>query len=465
VLLAGCIGAASSLLALPLIPAVKHDLGPATVSADVSVGRGDTVLVVPPLGTISAGTHPAPLRLNITFAIVDFEALGHLATTPSGRDGLRADIDADLRALAVRVALQIVIGGAVVGSLVAAAIWHLRWAQLASGAGGGFAVMAALVLLTAATFELDAFKEPRFTGTLASAPQVIQTLQERVSVLDELRSRYDVATQRLSNLLVLMTKPDRDLRSNTDVLVHVSDIHANPIGLEITRQLAQDFDADAVLDTGDLGSSTIDTGELTKLAVPLDNRLAKLIQDIRVPYLFVPGNHDSPQLRSALRGTDNVRVLDGKSASVGKLQILGWGDPTFSTEPTRTKDDNEERLEASKLVANRASELEPDLIGVHDERLAHSSIGEVPLIVSGHTHRRGFEEVDGTLVLTVGSTGATGLESFTVEAEMDYEAEVLYFRSRRLVAVDYVRFRGLGSDFEVERKTVAVQSETALSGA
>ena len=250
-LLAGCIGATSSLLALALIPAAKHDLGPASVSADVSVGKGHTVVAVPLLGTISAATHPAPLRFNITFASVDFEALGHLATTPSGREGLRADIDADLRALAIRVALQIVMGGAVVGSLVAAAIWHFRWAQLASGAGGGFAVMAALVLLTAATFELDAFKEPRFTGTLASAPHVIQTLQERVSVLDELKSRYEVATQRLSNLLVLMTKPNRDLRSNTDVLVHVSDIHANPIGLEITRQLAHEFDAEAVLDTGD----------------------------------------------------------------------------------------------------------------------------------------------------------------------------------------------------------------------
>jgi hypothetical protein len=158
-------------------------------------------------------------------------------------------------------------------------------------------------------------------------------------------------------------------------------------------------------------------------------------------------------------------VLDGKSVPVGDLRILGWGDPTFSTESTRTEDDNAVRLEASTIVANRASELQPDVIAVHDERLAQRSLGEVPLIVSGHTHRRRFKEVDGTLDLTVGSTGATGLESFTVEAEMDYEAEVLYFRSRRLVAVDYVRFRGLGSDFEVERKTVEAQGETAASGA
>ena len=42
-------------------------------------------------------------------------------------------------------------------------------------------------------------------------------------------------------------------RSQT-VILHISGIHSNPLGLEVARQLAASFRVDAVLDTGDLTS-------------------------------------------------------------------------------------------------------------------------------------------------------------------------------------------------------------------
>jgi hypothetical protein len=110
-------------------------------------------------------------------------------------------------------------------------------------------------------------------------------------------------------------------------------------------------------------------------------------------------------------------------------------------------------------VAADVETLAPDVLAVHDLRLAEEALGDVPLVLAGHTHERASEEVDGTLVLTVGSTGATGLGSFLVETDLPYEAEVVYFRDEAPAAVDYVRFFGLGEEFEIDREVVEPPEE------
>lgn len=91
---------------------------------------------------------------------------------------------------------------------------------------------------------------------------------------------------------------------------------------------------------------------------------------------------------------------------------------------------------------------------VHDLRQAEQSTGSVPVVVAGHLHERTDEERDGTRLLTVGSTGATGLGSFTVETSEPYEAQVLRFRDGGLVAIDYLTVEGIGGDFTLERRLV-----------
>ena len=77
--------------------------------------------------------------------------------------------------------------------------------------------------------------------------------------------------------------------------------------------------------------------------------------------------------------------------------------------------------------------------------------------MAGHVHRRTSQTEGGTLTLTVGSTGSTGLGSFTVESEQAYEAQVLHFRQGRLDVVDYVTVRGISGDFSVERQVVNLE--------
>ncbi|HEX2196748.1 MAG TPA: metallophosphoesterase family protein, partial [Actinomycetota bacterium] len=294
----------------------------------------------------------------------------------------------------------------------------------------------------------DAFEQPRFTGALVRAPVVIEALQSGEVTLGSIQSRYETAAERLSDLMTLVAQPDRDPGTDSVAILHVSDVHSNPLGVQLARQLAAQFEVDAVIDTGDL----------TNFGLTVEARIGRLIERIEVPYYLVPGNHDSAANEAALDRVPNLTVLDGAVAEVEGVRILGWGDPTDTNWNNIPPEEAAEiRVEEGEATAAEVERLEPDVLAVHDKRLAEASYGDVPLVIAGHYHRRLVEEEEGTRVLSVGSTGATGLKFF-VEAERDYEAEVLYFRGGRAVAVDYVRFSGLGSDFEIERD--ALDDET-----
>ena len=56
------------------------------------------------------------------------------------------------------------------------------------------------------------------------------------------------------------------------------------------------------------------------------------------------------------------------------------------------------------------------MLAVAGLAMADQSVGHVPLVICGDVHERTEHEKDGTRLLTVGSTGATGLGSFTVRS-------------------------------------------------
>ena len=440
-LLAGCFGAAAAYAALGLLPAVGHEAGPATLEASLAPGAGSTVLRIPPLGTVAANTHTPPVTLRMTLSEVDVTRLAERVGDAAARAELADAVEEDLRALGPRLAWQSCLGAAVAGAIAAALLPRRRPSLVIAGAAGAAVLAAVLVGATGASFDVEAFEEPRFTGALVRAPVVIEALQSGRVTLGDIESRYETAAGRLSDLLALVADPNQDPASDSVALLHVSDIHSNPLGVQLARQLAERFDVDAVVDTGDL----------TSFGVTAEARIGKLIARIGVPYYLVPGNHDSAANEAALDRVANVTVLDGAVADVEGIRILGWGDPTDTNWDRLPPDEAAEiRIEEGEETAAEVARLGPDVLAVHDSRLAEASYGGVPLVLAGHYHRRIVAEEDDTTVLSVGSTGATGLKFF-VEAARDYEAEILYFRDGRAVAVDYVRFSGLGSEFEIER--------------
>lgn len=449
--LTGIVGAA---LALWLLPPTGSQLGPAKVEVSGTLGTGRTILQITPFGTISARTHASPLDVTASLEQVDIEELGSTITTAVGRRELRDEIESQMPGVLARAVGIDVFAAVIVGGLLGAAMFRhrRRAAPIAALAAGVTTTL--LFLATTQTYDQERFDNARYTGSLARARQVIETLTEHTTTLDEARTRYQVAAQRVSELMILLARPDVNPATDTTAILHISDIHANPIGLEIAQELALEFDVAGVVDTGDLASSFLDTGEVSALAGPLDRLMVREIENFDVPYVFVAGNHDSPRLIASVADAANATVLDGETANIAGIEILGWGDPTYSTTPIPESVKAEQRLEFADEVATDVRSERPDVLAVHDAALASASEGLVPLVISGHFHGRGgIDEVDGTRFLVVGSTGATGIKSLTVEADLLYEAEILYFRADRLVAVDYVTLKGLGEDFTLERNS------------
>ena len=440
-------GGLAALLLLRFIPLPTQDLGPARVRTTARLGGGDTAVLIPPLGQISAKTHAMPLTFAIELVQLDLPRLGVSVSTEAGRDALQTRIQSDLADALRRTGVLLVAAGTIIGALVGALMPYRKWKYILAAATGGFVAVAGLFGLALITFNPDGWDEPKYTGTLARAPDMLEAVNRSLGSLDNLRDRFEVASQRISDLVTLLARPLDDPSGGTNAILHVSDIHSNPLGVEVTRQLASQFGVSAVIDTGDL----------TSFGNPVEARVGDLIDGFPVPYVFVPGNHDSAANRAVLDNIEEVTLLDRETATVGGLDVLGWADPTFTaSNRITTEEGNAVREEEAALVADKVAELTPDVLAVHDERLAEDSYGEVPLVLAGHTHERDSRIEEGTILLVVGSTGATGLGSFTVEADLPYEAQVIYFRDGLPSAVDYVSFKSLGSEFDIEREVLEV---------
>jgi hypothetical protein len=98
------------------------------------------------------------------------------------------------------------------------------------------------------------------------------------------------------------------------------------------------------------------------------------------------------------------------------------------------------------------------VVAVHDDRMAESVAGRVPLVISGHFHKPSARVVDGTLFLRVGTTGGSGFTVFTRTGGTPLSAEILYFKPAApasLVAYDEVTQSPETGDLTVKRHLVA----------
>lgn len=447
-----CAGAVAAIAAVSLGVAVRGPVGPGEVEVRVrATAVGRTELALPPFGRISAPTHPFPVALEARVDSLDVEQLQRVLADPAPQTHLRRQVEADLRPL-LDDARTLVIGVSVLAGAAAGALLpRRRWPFLAVGAAGGLLGVALPLVFTVATFDARAFERfPTFEGPIERAPALLAAVQSRFDDFDlVVRDRVSTLSRRVAQLYASVATEPGDPAGEVRIL-HVSDIHSNPVGIELARQLAEDFDVAAILDTGDI----------TSFGLPVEARIGQLVVDLPVPYYLVPGNHDSAENRAALAATPNVTVLDGTVATIGGIEVLGVADPTFTADgDLPTERANLAKLAQAPAVAQEVRRLQPDVLAVHDQRQASRAAGLVPLVLAGHTHARAASAettADGTtLTLIVGSTGATGLGSFTVESDLAYEADVLRFRDRRLVAADRVRFAGVGGAFTIERVLAA----------
>lgn len=395
-------------------------LGPFRVQLSANFGHGDTVIELPPFGTLSADTHAAPLHITATLENVGIDQLSGaiqqdgVATLVSRtqREALNA-----VEPFAIRLFI-VAMCGAIVLSLVA---FRRRWRSVLIALLAAFVAVGGTELAAYATFQPSAFAQPTFTGSLVLAHQLIGPVEIATGRLqdftDELSRIIAGSAQVYASIQVLPGNPEQEIR-----VLHISDIHLSPLGMKFAQELARSFDADFVLDTGDI----------TSFGTPAENFILSYIPGFHIPYVFVRGNHDSADLQRAVGHIKNARVLDGQTATIDGIAIYGLGDPVFTPNKLTVGDDRQIADEVASAglrikgdLAGRATA--PDIVAVHDDRMTAGLAGEVPLVLSGHFHVTESRNVRGTLFLRVGSTGGAGANVFTQEGGIPLSAQILYF--------------------------------------
>ena len=447
---------------LALLVAGRHEyaLGPFRVEFFGRPGPSGTELALPPFGRLEADTHVPPLKLSATLQEVAAAELSEIVRH-KGVDGLALEVEEEApRALAsygLR-SLGIVLVGATGAGLL---IYRDRWRPAVVGIVAAGLIFGGASGISWLTFRPEAFLSPTFSGSLALAPRLVGPIRDAGGRIDDFRLELErLVGGAVAAYTTIATAPPT---TGADTLVlHISDIHLSPIGMDFAQRLAASFEVDLVLDTGDL----------TSFGSPLEQGITSRIGEFDVPYVFVRGNHDSALTVNEVLAQPNAIVLRHEMQEVAGLRIYGAPHPLFT--PTLERDypgeDIEETvLAVGEVVADQVAELGPDLLAVHDDRMAEASVGLVPVVVSGHFHENAVGVEEGTILLRVGTTGAGGLDTFTAPRAIPLSAQLLYFDGDpvELVAWDTVQLDPITQDLSVRRHLageVAGEMEPAPQG-
>jgi predicted phosphodiesterase len=440
------VGVAGMWLALLLAGRNDYGVGPFRVELYARPGAGMTEIALPPFGRIQADTHLSPVRLTATVDAVDPQDLSAVVAL-RGIDGLIRETErgaySALRRYAVRT-LVVALAGALAASLLT---YRQRWSRVLLGLAGAVVTLGVSGGLAWATFQPSAFLQPTFTGSLTLAPRLIGPLQEATGRIEDFRiqlARLVGAAADAYDVIVNVPRPS----GRGITVLHISDIHLSPIGMDFAQRLARSFDVDLVVDTGDL----------TSFGTPLEEGILRRIPEFDVPYVFAPGNHDSDAITARVAAAENAVVLEGQIVEVDGLRIFGAAHPLFTPSASREPDPvgiATTVRDAGEALTERIAALlpQPDLVAIHDDRMAEPWAGLVPLVISGHFHESDVREIDDTLFLRVGSTGGGGLEGLAGET---LTAEILHFEGEppALVAYDLVDLDPDTGDLTVRRNLI-----------
>ena len=444
------VGLAGTWLGVTLGGRSGSKMGPFNVQLSAGFGRGQTEMVLPPLGRITADTHTAPLSFRATLREVDIRHLTRLVRDRSVRK-IADEMSVSVRRRIVPFGFQL-LGAAMLGGLAVAALaFRTNWRAVLLSLVVPVTVVGGSELAAWATYDSNAFLAPRFSGSLALAPKLVGDVETAAARIDAFRlelQRIVSGAARVYSQIQTRQFPGNQIR-----VLHIADVHLSPLGLEFARQLSEAFDVDVVVDTGDL----------TSFGTAAEDLIARFIPGFRRPYLFVPGNHDGPSIEAAMARAPNVTVLDGAPVERAGITFYGLRHPVFTPNKEAAIDDAEFEARARQAGQRISSDVQtmptpPAVVAVHDDRMAEPIAGRAPVVISGHFHQPAARVMDGTLFLRTGTTGGSGFTVFTQEGGIPLSAEILYFEPGAppaLVAFDRITQSPESGNLSVERHLVA----------
>lgn len=455
--------------------------------------HGGTEVDIPPLGSLHLSSHQGPIHLKVALGSLDQQRTEALIDDPAaiGEAGQHA-VD-DVTGGVLRLGLR-ALGAAVLCALVFSTLIFRNARRVAWSGTIALVVTAGSLGLAAATVNPGSVAEPRYEGLLVNAPAVVGDARRIADNYGRYADQLSELVSNVSRIYTTVSKlPVYQPAAGTTRILHVSDLHLNPASWGLIKTVVQNFDIDAVIDTGDM----VDWGSTA------EEQYVANISSLKVPYVYVRGNHDSGAIQAAVARQKNAIVLDNSITTVGGLTIAGIGDPQFTPDksvqvPPALADDpaaNPLIQSGTQLATTiRGSKTKVDVALVHDPAMAGPLSGVVPLVLAGHLHKREVstlppvDPVQGgssaspsvapepsgadpggpgraaqptTRLMVEGSTGGAGLRGLENDKPTPLTLSVLYFdENHQLKAYDDIQLGGTGeSNVEMQRKVVGQDIE------
>jgi len=270
------------------------------------------------------------------------------------------------------------------------------------------------------TYQPDQLTRFRTTGLLG-------TVRSNAGLLAGVETRAQEATPYVTNLLALSAAlqakfvPADITKPSAARFLLVSDIHgANQY--PVMKRIIDDEKITAVIDSGDL----LNFGNVTEAQLA---GIFTSIKNLRVPYIFVRGNHDASSLADQglldrMATIPNVVLLEPTPQSYTELGVngvvlAGFNDPRFFGDDNKNISQKEQpAAEAfNRAFANRPR---PDIVITH-EPTAAKMVESATLLVNGHLHK---DELEGNRIGVGTFTGGGTMSHFILASTGDQPGEL-----------------------------------------
>jgi len=446
----------ASILLIVLFGYSSYDVDGFRLGLGVSPSlNGKTELCIPPFGEITASTHKTPVKLRVVLERIYPNEISQVAIGVNDQKELVRKVEAEAKKAIKQFIFRLLVLAAVGGAAGAAISPRKRGYKVLAGALVGVICAGTIIAGTYISYDVYAFKQPRYSGALSAAPWATEALAKRLSDIKTFRKEIkDIA----GNVGHFYSKIDswHPIKKSTIKILHVSDIHNNPAAVDLIRRVVEDFDIDVIVDTGDI----------TDFGTPLETKLIEGLSSLPIPYVYVAGNHDSSETVSLMKKMKNVIVLDGKEIDIKGIKILGFSDPSSGTYDVRADTKAIDALNKTVRKMLLGGQEGPLILAVHNPRAANGLIGKVPIILVGHTHKARLIDKGGCIIDNAGTTGAAGIRTFKTQEGVPYTLSILQIdrSQKRLVAVDSLEVVGAEQEFRLQRDLIKGKtvSETEL---
>jgi Icc-related predicted phosphoesterase len=439
-----------TILVLNFAAVKTYKLNAFDVELNLSLSQNPvTMLQFPPIGKLSATTHWFPVDLQVTLEAIHQEKLATIIDELETKEDLFSLLQQRGRKILEFFVLRLIVLG-ILGGAIGAIIVEVSRPSLLIGLVVGFLVVILCTSLVYYSYDISKFQDPDFEGMLNAAPWMLGLIEEGLSDIEQLSSELQLIA---SNMATLFNKVD-SLRPLSRVtgdfkVLHVSDIHNNPLSIKLIEQVVDSFAVDFVIDTGDI----------TDYGSPLEASLLERLNHLAVPYIFIPGNHDSPGIIDKLSEFSNLSVIKEGMLEIKGIKIVGLEDPSATSnqvEVVKGEQLTDFQNQLTKLVARL--EEPPDIVATHQFDLAEPLVGKIPLLLHGHNHSFKIDKREGTVIVNAGTTGAAGIRGLKSKKGIPYSLALLHFKEQsldlQLKFIDSIKFYDRHSGFILERRLI-----------